>query len=89
LERNFYSRSGEIDIIAQDNSIIVFVEVKYRTNSSFGSAIESISTKKIIRICKTAKFYLKSKNDFEARFDVISINKDQIEHIVNAFDYVE
>lgn len=87
LQRNFYSRYGEIDIIAEDEDMIVFVEVKYRVNNSFGSPLDSISPKKIRSICKTAGFYLKSR-EVSARFDVISIVKDEIEHLVNAFDYI-
>jgi putative endonuclease len=87
LERNFYSRYGEIDIIARDQDMIVFVEVKYRAGNSFGSPLESISAKKIRSICKTSRYYLKSE-DISARFDVISIIKDKIEHLENAFDYI-
>jgi putative endonuclease len=87
LQRNFYSRYGEIDIIAEDPGAIVFIEVKYRVNNSFGSPLESISAKKIRSICKTARYYLKSE-EINARFDVISITKDSTEHLPNAFDYI-
>lgn len=85
LERNFYSRYGEIDIIAKDKNSIVFVEVKLRNNDKYGKGLESISKRKISSILKTAQFYLKT-DDIDCRFDVISIDSDKIEHIINAFD---
>lgn len=87
IERNFYSRYGEIDIIASDNEFLVFIEVKYRKNNTFGSPMESISSKKINSICRTARIYLKSQ-DIPVRFDVISITDKKIEHIKSAFDYI-
>lgn len=87
LERNFHSRYGEIDIIAQEKDIIVFVEVKYRSNDKFGSPLEAISKRKINSICKTAEKYLNSR-EVEARFDVIGIQNNKVEHIISAFDYI-
>ena len=48
IKRNFYTRYGEIDIIASEKDVIVFVEVKFRNNNTFGSPLESISSKKIM-----------------------------------------
>lgn len=87
IERNFYSRYGEIDIIAIDKEFFVFIEVKYRKNDSFGSPMESVSSKKIHSICRTAQIYLKSQ-DVPVRFDVISMTENEIKHIKSAFDYV-
>lgn len=87
LERNFFSRYGEIDIIALDKETTVFIEVKYRSSNKFGSALESISPNKIKSLCKTAKFYLKS-DEIDCRFDVIAIDNDNIDHVLNAFDYI-
>lgn len=86
LERNYYSRYGEIDIIAQDENTIVFIEVKYRKNNSFGSPLESISSKKIKSLCLTAKKYVQSE-DIDSRFDVVSITGSNVEHLINAFEY--
>lgn len=86
LETNFYSRYGEIDIIAKDKESIVFIEVKYRKNNEYGMGMESISLKKVKALSKTAKFYLKSE-DIDCRFDVISIDNNNISHIINAFEY--
>lgn len=89
IETNWkYSRIGEIDIIALDKSVLVFVEVKYRRSNTYGSAIEAITPKKLEKIYQSALAYLtqtkiKYKN---YRIDVIAIDKldtTKIEHIKN------
>ena len=45
LERNFFSRYGEIDLIAKDEDTLVFVEVKYRSGASFGDPAEAVTAK--------------------------------------------
>lgn len=87
IETNYHSRYGEIDIIAKDKDTFVFIEVKYRKNSKFGLGSESVSMKKISSISKTARYYLKSE-DIDCRFDVVSIDKNEITHIINAFEYM-
>jgi len=89
LERNFRLRSGEIDIIACENSsgYIVFVEVKYRANADFGFPREAVGGAKQQKIHKTAMFYI-VKNKLENRdfrFDVIEILGNETNHIENAF----
>jgi len=91
IDKNFYIKGGEIDIIAQKNNWTIFIEVKGRGNNSFGSPSQSVNFIKQKRIIKTALFYLK-KNYIKMeniRFDVISIyksgDKEEIEHIENAF----
>ena len=89
LEKNWkYSRIGEIDIIAQDKDVIVFVEVKYRRTKAYGLAIEAITPKKLEKIYQSALAYLgqtniKYKN---YRIDIIAIDKavePQIQHYKN------
>ena len=46
LDRNFRSKKGEIDIVAKDNDVIVFVEVKYRKSNSYGYSAEAVNYKK-------------------------------------------
>jgi putative endonuclease len=88
LERNYYSRYGELDLICKDEKKgeIVFVEVKYRKNLEYGSGLESITRSKQKKLIKTAAIYLKKKKikDIPYRFDIISILGDEIEHIKNA-----
>ena len=76
LERNFRNKTGEIDIIAQNDNLIVFVEVKYR------------SSKKQQIIRQVAMYYLTTRYkscDIPCRFDVIGIDGTDITHIKNAF----
>ncbi len=90
LERNFRCRSGEIDIIALDGDYIVFIEVKYRKDNSFGLPRESINYYKQRNISKVASYYLLTKNAFHknCRFDVVEVMGEQIEIIQNAFSIV-
>lgn len=79
LERNFYCRKGEIDIIACENDILVFVEVRAR-RSGFMAPEESIDHKKIRRLTYTAEFYLKKKPwNRDIRFDLIAISEDGLD----------
>jgi putative endonuclease len=93
IAKKFRNRSGEIDIIALDNSSqdIVFIEVKTRKNFKFGRPCESINTNKKNKIKKVALHFM-SQSDFknhDFRFDAIEIiyNKNtlKINHIKNAF----
>ncbi len=88
IDKNFYTRYGEIDIIALDKDTLVFVEVRSRSNKSYGSPLESIDTSKVSKIIKTAKLYISSKNinHLNIRFDVVSVFNGEIEHIENAFN---
>ncbi len=98
LAINYRTREGEIDIVATegagDNTCLVFVEVKTRTNRSFGSGIEQISAKKAIRLQITAQNYLAEHNleNSDWRIDLISIEMDRsgrvfhIEHIESAIE---
>ena len=88
LGRNVKSPGAEIDLIAADGGVIVFVEVKARTRSSvFGR--EAVTAAKQKRICKGAMYYLMRHGlmNRQARFDVIEIQGGRITHIVNAFPY--
>lgn len=79
LDRNYHSRSGEIDIVAEKNKKICFIEVKYRQNQGFGLPQEAVTKKKLDRIFKTAKLYLYD-NDLSERdwqIDVFAINKNK------------
>ena len=92
LERNYRNRLGEIDIIAEDAGVIVFIEVKTRSGAGFGSPKEALTQKKQRNISMVALSWLKTHNKFgkHARFDVVSIvnvnNELTIELVKNAFD---
>jgi putative endonuclease len=81
LNRNFYSKSGEIDIIAKSDDVLHFVEVK--SGDSF-EPIYNITPSKIKKIIKTANFYMKKFNiDMAFCIDAIIISNDDIEFIEN------
>lgn len=89
---NYKSRYGEIDIIAQDENYIIFVEVKTRKKHAVVSGRESVSGKKQERIIKTACMFMQERCiKKQPRFDVIEIKNDykgnciNINHIESAF----
>ncbi|MAZ90246.1 MAG: YraN family protein [Cellvibrionaceae bacterium] len=91
-ERNYHSRRGEIDLIMTDGEILVFVEVRYRKHSAYGSASESVDRRKQQKLIKAAQHYLLKQyrhNEPPCRFDVIAIagnnSKKPLEWLPNAF----
>lgn len=94
LERNFTSPLGEIDIVAKDGKTLVFVEVKSRLSTLFGSAKGAVTLRKQRKLSMVALDYLKrhAMLDQAARFDVVAIDwtsqGPQVELIRNAFDWV-
>ncbi|MBR1743642.1 MAG: YraN family protein [Lachnospiraceae bacterium] len=90
LERNFYTKFGEIDIIARDGDYTVFIEVKYRKNGNAGEALEAVTQEKQRRLFQSAKVYLyvkKYRLDLPCRFDVIAFQGEEMRHIENAFSF--
>jgi len=75
LEKNFRSRLGEIDIIAQKDRSLYFIEVKTRSNTNYGKPFESVDKRKVYHIKKAAQFYLlKNKSpDYKLKVAVFSI----------------
>jgi putative endonuclease len=92
-ERNFQCRCGEIDLVMNDGDSLVFVEVRYLTNASHGSGLDTITRKKRQRLERAARFFFlrnPSLSQNPCRFDVISIANNNPESrftwIRNAFD---
>lgn len=88
--RNYYTRYGEIDIIANDKDFLVFVEVKKRSSLKYGTGAQAVTSKKMEKIRMCALLYLQEHdlNDQKVRFDVVDIlggSKPRINHIVAAF----
>ena len=85
LERNYQNKYGEIDIIAQKDDEIVFVEVKYRKTNKFGYGYEAVDRRKIMKILKLANYYMQSKKyqDYKIRFDCMSYLGDELDRIKN------
>ena len=87
LKTNYETPLGEIDIIAEDNGTIVFIEVKTRTSDKFGLPSEAVVRRKQEKYYKIATFYLQRENKMEreCRFDVVEVENEKINHIFNAF----
>ena len=80
VETNFYSRFGEIDIIASKEGVLHFVEVK--SGVDYESAIYNITPSKLQKILKTAQVYLKKTAlDIDYTFDAVVVTPDDIELI--------
>ncbi|MDR0724022.1 MAG: YraN family protein [Endomicrobium sp.] len=86
LATNFTTNFGEIDIIAKDKDILVFIEVRYRKSLYSGTPQESVRFTKQQKIIKSAIVYMKINNiKSDIRFDIIAICNDEIELIKSAF----
>lgn len=91
-DRNFRSRFGEIDIIALDRQILLFIEVRFRKNEHILAAIETIDQRKCKKIIMTSEYYLnkhRKYRSYQCRYDVITITGElqnpAIKWIKNAF----
>lgn len=83
ITRNFQCRLGEIDLIMQDRDFLVFVEVRYRHSSHYGSGAETVTWFKQKKIIRTAKYYLQQQQLLEkmpCRFDVVTLASAAKEH---------
>ena len=91
ITRNYRCRLGEVDIIAYDHQYLCFVEVKYRTSRQNGRPEEAVDRRKQRKITKVAQFYLMMEQitpDRDIRFDVVSIESDEIVLFQNAFEAI-
>lgn len=92
VERNYRCAAGELDLIVLDRHVIVFVEVKTRKGSGYGTPLDAVEFRKQRKMIQAAQFFLNAKKlgQREARFDVVGISwpgeEPAVEHIENAFD---
>jgi len=92
IERNYRCKLGEIDIIAQDNRVLAFIEVKARRTDDFGGPKWAVTPRKQRKISMVALNYLKETEQMgkNARFDVVAIRMlpeaPDVEIIKNAFE---
>jgi putative endonuclease len=89
LAKNYHCRFGEIDLIMQDQSTLVFIEVRLRSSLGFGNAGSSITKQKQLKLTRTALHYLQAHGDAACRFDAILMDKADVANLVwlrNAFD---
>ncbi len=92
VERNYRYGKGEIDLIAKDGDVLVFIEVKTRKNLEYGPPELAVTKGKQRQIRKIAEAYLYEKEitNSDCRMDVIAVQfyqnqKPRINHIENAF----
>ena len=77
IDTNLHSRFGEIDVVALDQEVLVFVEVRFRQVSRFGSAVSSVTAKKQHKIMQTAHTFRSDHTAYchrTCRFDIIGID---------------
>lgn len=85
---NFRCKSGELDLVMKDGSVLVIVEVRFRKSERFGGALASITRQKQCRIAAATQYYVIINNlsHCTIRFDVVAISGDsRINWIKNAF----
>ena len=89
IAANARERGGEIDLITRDGAVIVFVEVRYRRNASYGDAAASVTPQKQQRLLKAARLWLSRQNGsfdtVDCRFDVVAFTGNDIQWLKNAF----
>jgi putative endonuclease len=95
LDRNYRNRLGEIDIVAEDQGVLVFVEVRTLKESARHTPEETIQWKKKQRLSRTALVYVQHKGleNLPARFDVVAVEiargRSTLRHIPDAFEIWE
>lgn len=96
VARNLRTQLGELDIIAEDSGVLVFIEVKGRATEAFGGALLAVNRRKQAKLVKLAAQYLARHHmsDRSCRFDVVLVHGlpssgGRIEHLQNAFDASE
>lgn len=91
LAKNSQYPLGELDLIMQDNTCLVFVEVRYRKNDHFGVAAATITANKQAKVVKASHLWMQSQNisaeTAEYRFDVFAITGNDIQWVINAFSF--
>jgi len=94
IESNYRCPVGEIDLIARDNDVLCFVEVKTRRTPRYGTPLETVTAEKQRRISRVALHYLQKRHleHTDARFDVVAVGVDHgklhCELIRDAFEFI-
>ncbi len=94
LDRRFRTRCGELDIVARDGPVLVFVEVRARSGDRFGNPFESVTWQKQHRLSRMAAAYLCAKQlaEVPCRFDIVGVTDAgdgafHLELMRNAFEF--
>jgi putative endonuclease len=87
VERNFRCGSSELDVIARDGDVLVFVEVRSRADDAHGHAAETVDRRKQRQVAKVAMHYIGLRDPVfvKSRFDVVAITGDEELLIQDAF----
>jgi putative endonuclease len=86
VTRNWGTRFGEIDIVARDGDVLVFVEVKTRRGQESGVAEAAVGPAKQRRLTAAAKAFLAAyRCDLASRFDVVALEGNEVQIVRNAF----
>ncbi|MEC0183409.1 YraN family protein [Paenibacillus peoriae] len=92
IARNWRCRSGELDLIAKLEDTFVFIEVRSRSSSRFGTPAESVTARKITQVRQTASVYLHMNGigDAPIRFDMLAVRLTDeaavvTDHFIDAF----
>ena len=86
---NYRCRFGEIDLVMRDRKETVFVEVRLRSNRTFGGAAASITASKQKKLIRTAEHYLMEHGDSPCRFDAVLLDAlvpEKLTWLKNAFE---
>jgi len=85
LARNVRSKLGELDIVARDQDVTVFVEVRARGPGAWESALESVTREKARRVVRAARWYAATRGlEGPLRIDVVAVQDGRLAHVVNA-----
>jgi putative endonuclease len=76
VQRNYRIRSGEIDIVADDGGTVVFVEVKTKTDGSFGDPVDEVTPQKQRQLIAMGEYYATycCPPNTPCRFDVVAVD---------------
>jgi putative endonuclease len=93
IERNWRRPEGELDLVADDRGILVFVEVRSRTGEERGHPLETVNARKRARVVRAARLYLEAAQPTATafRFDVVGVTfaadggQPAITHLEDAF----
>ena len=92
VARNYRCRAGEIDLVALDGQVVVFVEVRSRCGTAAGTPLESVDGRKQARVARVAQHFVATRgwHERDARFDVVGVRFDAeppaVEHVRGAFE---
>lgn len=93
LARNARTPAGELDIIARNGNVLVFIEVKTRSSAVFGPAAGAVGAAKQAHICAASAWYMQQNEltGLGVRYDVITVDAAdgmRVQHIPNAFEFI-